>query len=342
MAKFDIVSGVRKKALRVVVYGPEGIGKSTFASKFPRPVFIDIEGGTNQLDVDRLPTPIDWNMLMEELEYVRSGNVRCSTLVVDTADAMEVLCTNHVCGVKKWDSLEALAYGKGWTIMSDEFRKAVDLLGAIVDKGINVVVLSHSIMRKFDRPDNLGSYDRFELKLYKKLSSMLKEWCDMLLFCDYQIDVVHNQEGTKSIARNGRRVIRTSHAPSWDAKNRFGLKEVLPLEWESISDVVPDLFVSNDVSTSGNDNMKVDTDESDGWPSYMSTLKELMEKDGISEHELRMAVAARGDAVYETDPVDYGEKYVRWLTTKVWPSFVKKIKANREIPFDVADKAEGE
>lgn len=342
MARYEVTRGVRKKALRVVIYGSEGIGKSTLASKFPDPVFIDVEGGTNQLDIQRLPDPIDWNMLVDEIRCVRNGDVKCSTLVVDTADAMEAMCIDHVCRSKQWDSIETLGYGKGWTFLAEEFKRAVDMLGAVVDIGVNVVVLCHSTMRKFDRPDDLGSYDRFELKLSKKISSMLKEWCDMLLFCDYQTDIVYNKDKTKAIARGGHRIIHTTHAPSWDAKNRFGLKDTVPMEWESISDVVPHLVLCGRISESGNEAHEAEP-VADGWDSdHMRDLKRLMDKDGVTEDELRQAVAARGDHLYETDPADYGERYVRWLTTKVWPSFVKKIEANREIPFDVADKAERE
>ncbi|MSS13449.1 AAA family ATPase, partial [Porcincola intestinalis] len=65
----EITRGVIHKATKVVIYGPEGIGKSTLASKFPDPVFIDTEGSTNMMDVARLPAPSSWTMLFEEIDY---------------------------------------------------------------------------------------------------------------------------------------------------------------------------------------------------------------------------------------------------------------------------------
>ena len=47
----EITRGKVQKAKKVVIYGPEGIGKSTFASRFPDPVFIDTEGSTNDLSL---------------------------------------------------------------------------------------------------------------------------------------------------------------------------------------------------------------------------------------------------------------------------------------------------
>ena len=38
---------------KVVIYGPEGVGKSTLAGRLPEPVFLDTEGGTHHLDVAR-------------------------------------------------------------------------------------------------------------------------------------------------------------------------------------------------------------------------------------------------------------------------------------------------
>ena len=60
----NITKGVVKKAQKCVIYGPEGIGKSTFAAQFPEPLFIDTEGSTNHMDVMRLPKPSSWTMLM--------------------------------------------------------------------------------------------------------------------------------------------------------------------------------------------------------------------------------------------------------------------------------------
>ena len=64
----EIIRGKIKKAKKVVIYGPEGIGKSTFAANFPDALFIDTEGSTNSMDVARLPRPTSWTMLLEEID----------------------------------------------------------------------------------------------------------------------------------------------------------------------------------------------------------------------------------------------------------------------------------
>ena len=121
MAKYLVTSGTIPAPVKVVLYGPEGIGKSTFASQFPDPVFIDTEGGTKRLNVARLPAPTSWQMLMDEVAEVARGNVPCGTLVIDTADWAEKLCMEGVCAKYKVNSIDAFNYGKGYTFAKEEF-----------------------------------------------------------------------------------------------------------------------------------------------------------------------------------------------------------------------------
>lgn len=70
----NISKGIVLRPQKVVVYGPEGIGKSTFASHFPDPLFLDIEDSTSQLDVKRIPDINSWAMLMGIIEEVTKEN----------------------------------------------------------------------------------------------------------------------------------------------------------------------------------------------------------------------------------------------------------------------------
>ena len=238
MAKYDLITGIQKKALRVVIYGVAGIGKTTLAAEFPNPVFIDIEDGSNQLPVARMPRPSSWEMLMDEVREVRDGNVPCSTIIIDTADAAEELCIDAICAEKGWDGLENPGFGRGYTYLAEKFGKLLDVLGEVVDQGINVVVVSHSLCRKFELPNEEGAFDRYELKLSKKVAPMLKEWSDMLLFLDYKTYVEETSKGTHK-ARGGKRIMRTTHHPCWDAKNRFGLPDEMPLSYDGLAPYVP-------------------------------------------------------------------------------------------------------
>ena len=135
---FEISAGVIHTAQKVVLYGPEGIGKSTFASQFPDPLFIDTEGSTKRLDVRRLPAPSSWEMLIDEVKYVKDNPGLCKTLVIDTADWAERMCSDSVCSRYKVKSIEDFGYGKGYTFLYEEFGKFLNLLEDVVGTGNHI------------------------------------------------------------------------------------------------------------------------------------------------------------------------------------------------------------
>ena len=235
--EFKISSGVQPSAVKVVLYGPEGIGKTTFASQFPDALFIDTEESTKMLNVRRFDKPKTWADVLGMVAAVVSNPTICKTLVIDTADWAERLCEQYVCARGKQNSIEGFGYGKGFTMVGEEFANLLDALTTVVNKGVNVVVTAHSIIRKFERPDEAGAYDRYELKLGNKAgnrcAAAVKEWCDLLLFANYK-EIVSEVSGKKK-AYGGQRVMYTTHHPCWDAKNRFDLKDELPFEYQQIA-----------------------------------------------------------------------------------------------------------
>lgn len=229
------------KPLKVVLYGPEGIGKSTFAAAFPKPIFIDTEDSTGTMAVDRLQKPSSWTMLMEQVRYIRDHGQALGyrTLVIDTLDWAERLCMDHLMTINKWGSIEDPGYGKGYTVLGEEWGRFLNLLTEVSNGGMTVVCTAHAMMRKFEQPDEMGAYDRWELKLQKKCSPLVKEWSDLLLFANYKTTVLTDSKTKKSKAYGGERVMYTSHHPAWDAKNRItGMPEELPLDYQAIAAVI--------------------------------------------------------------------------------------------------------
>ena len=238
----NITSGRITKAKKVVIYGVEGIGKSTLAAHFPDPLFIDTEGSTDSMDVRRFDPPSSWTMIKAQAEYVLHNPDICRTLVVDTADWAERMMLEQMCSEKHWSGLEDPGWGKGYTYAAEEFGRFLDTLTDINSKGINVVLTAHAQLRKIELPEEMGSYDHYEMKLSKKVAPMVREWATMVLFCNYKTMVV-NVDGQGSIkgknkAQGGRRVMYTTHTPFWDAKNRDNLPEELDLDYSGIAGVI--------------------------------------------------------------------------------------------------------
>ncbi|MDO4267431.1 MAG: ATP-binding protein [Eubacteriales bacterium] len=239
----NIIRGKIPCAKKIVVYGPEGIGKSTFASRFPEPLFIDTEGSTKELDVARTPAPTSWTMLKEQIAYVKGHPEICKTLIIDTIDWAEQLCVEDICTSHHKHGIEDFGYGNGYVYVKEEFGRFLHSLEEVIAKGINVVLTAHAQMRKFEQPDELGSYDRWELKLGKKTASqtspLVKEWADMILFANYKtVAVAVDDKGRKFKAQGGRRVMYTQHHPCWDAKNRYGLPDETDFDYNVIAAII--------------------------------------------------------------------------------------------------------
>ncbi|MBQ9346295.1 MAG: ATP-binding protein, partial [Oscillibacter sp.] len=158
------------------------------------------------------------------------------TLVLDTADWAEMLCARCVCARKRVEGIEDFGYGKGYVYLAEEFGRLLNLLSEIVDRGIGVVLTAHAKMRKFEQPDEMGAYDRWEMKLQPKTAAIVKEWTDVLLFANYKTYAVAvDDKGKKYKAQGGARVMYTSHHPCWDAKNRIGLPDEMPLDYAQLA-----------------------------------------------------------------------------------------------------------
>lgn len=238
----QIIRGIKPKPLKCVVYGPEGVGKSTFAAQAPNPLFIDTEGGTDRLDVARLPVPSSLSMLMEQLQWVKNNVGCCQTLVLDTADWAERLCIESVCQAYQKKGIEDFAYGKGYIYAYEAFGKILNMLDEILAQGVHIIVNAHAAMRKFELPDENGAYDRWELKLIASqkcsIANMLKEWADMIFFCNFETIVIKDDKTKKAKGTGGtRRVMYTSHHACWDAKNRFNLPDKLPFEYAQVANL---------------------------------------------------------------------------------------------------------
>lgn len=231
---FTVTSTRQTKALKVVVYGPEGIGKTTFANNFPQPIYIDTEGSTNFIDSQKLPDPTSWTMLLEELEYLKSTSGIARTIVIDTMDWAENLAKQHLMAKNNWDAIDASSYGTRYVALADEIGKLLNKLSELVELNYNVVLLAHSETKKHELPDELGAFDRYVLKLERRDASLVKEWADMILFANFKTTVITDSKTNSKKATGGQRVMYTTHKPTWDAKNRLGLADELPFDYEQI------------------------------------------------------------------------------------------------------------
>jgi GTPase SAR1 family protein len=287
--KLNITRGVIQRPQKVVIYGPEGIGKTSLASKFPDPLFIDTEGGSAHLDVARIECRQSWQELIETVKAVAEQDV-CKTLIIDTADWAEQLAVEHLCKKYNQPSIESFGYGKGYTYLSEEFSNLLSELENVIKSGKNVVITAHAKMRKQELPDGDAAFDRWELKLSRSVAPLVKEWADMVLFLNYKTDIQYTENNVAK-AKNGKRVMYTTHHSCWDAKNRQGLADMLDLDYKNIS------FIFEHHS-----------------------LRELMARDNVTEEQIR-ELLKKSDSYNPDLPL---ESYTSKLVPK-WEMILSKL-----------------
>ena len=353
----NITKGKIRSALKVVVYGQEGVGKSTFASKFPNPVFIDTEGSTKQLDVARFDAPTSWEMLMQQVDYIKRNNTGFQTLGIDTADWAEKLCIKKVCSKAQKDGIEDFGWGKGYVYVTEEFGRLLNSLDDVVAKGINVVITAHAKMNKIEQPDEMGAYDRWELKLTKQCSPMLKEWADMLLFANYKTIVVKIDEKKYKGQGGQQRIVYTTHSSAWDAKNRFDLPEVIPLDYSQIQHIIEhtvteheeipvappvpkqenkDDFLNELIEDFKKNDIPVNEVKTDDLPEYVpKALADLMKANGVSVEDIERIVASRGYFPPDTPMKNYPPDFVEGCLIGAWEQLYKYATDNGllDLPF---------
>lgn len=223
-----LTTGRLSRAQKVVIYAPEGFGKSTLASRFPAPLFLDLEDSTSQLDVTRLAHTEITDLKVVESALTEIACTRpCATLVVDTVDWLEILIANALVADArnpKIRGIEDFGYGKGYTLLKERMAQVLARLDAVIAAGITVVLLAHARVARIEPPEGAAPYDRFELKLSKQVAPLVKEWADMLLFGNW----CEPSNGEPASPEERKRQMHCTHTTAWDAKNRHNLAPTEP------------------------------------------------------------------------------------------------------------------
>ena len=324
----EIKEGVVSVPVKAVIYGAEGIGKSTLASQMPNAVFFDLEGGTNRLNCKRISQRFDsFDEFLKALADVAGMDFQ--TVVIDTVDALELLIVKSVCKKYGKDGIESFGYGKGYTYVGEEMKRFLEACDAVIAMGKNVTLLAHAKITKFEQPDEMGAYDRWSMKLTKMSAPLVKEWADLLLFCNYKTTVVSTSDNKKKVM-GGERVMYSTHHSCWDAKNRFSLKDELPLSYESISDLykaehkkpdmldTPSFGIASDPQDLPFDIGEVPAEDVESVE--LRGLRALMAQDNITEEQILKAFKGKYSAIenIEADVIQ------NQLLNK-WAAFIKYV-----------------
>ena len=235
-----IITGRRTAAPRILLYGTEGVGKSTLGSQMPSPVFIDLEDGLAGIDTSAFPTARNYREAVGQLESLVREDHGYKSVVIDSADWLERYIWDEICresGAKSIEKAEG-GYGRGYVLALSQWREVVGLLERLrLGKRMCVMVIAHSKVETFHDPE-AGDYDRFSPRLNKHASALLTEWADAVLFATRRMVVGADGRATVVKRPDGDRVLKTVGTPSVVAKNRYGMSPELPLSWQAVFDAI--------------------------------------------------------------------------------------------------------
>ena len=240
----QIKSGRTSSPPRIMVYGTEGIGKSTLAARAPQPVFVQTEDGLGEIDCHKFPLAGTFDDVIAALTELHAEEHDFQSIVVDSLDWLERLIWDAVCETYGAKSIEKVdgGYGKGYIYALSPWRQFLDRLSALhKDRCMAVILIAHAKIEKFEDPES-SPYDRYSPRLHKHAGALLTEWCDAVLFATRKLRTQTEDTGfgrKRTIAHavgkdGGERVLRTVGGPSCVAKNRYDLEPELPLEWNAL------------------------------------------------------------------------------------------------------------
>ena len=236
----ELRKGKQMRPQKILLYGVEGIGKSSFAGQFPNPLFIDTEDRLSHLDVNSyLAKNLD--DIYSVLQLLKKPDHGYKTLVLDTVDWTEKLISKFVIargmGEKIITSIEDFGYGKGYKFVAEEFQNLLDTIEKTANaNGMHVILIAHSKIKAFNDPINATSYERYNVDCMDTISSTIRAWADHVLFCNYDTIAEIDPITKKARGKGGwQRTIFTTRTAAYDAKNSWDLPDQIDMNYDLIA-----------------------------------------------------------------------------------------------------------
>lgn len=237
----DTVTTSSRTERRILVYGVDGVGKTSLGAAAPSPIFLDLENGmprelVGQIPRFPLPEQVVWQDILDAIDELASKEHPYKTFVIDPLDRLEPICWASVCERSKTKDIEEVGGGfqKGYLAALDEWRQLIAGLERL--RGMSIIMLAHSVTAQFKNPEG-ADYLRYQVGLHPKAAGLFREWSDAVLFARYESTVKSDKRKVQGVS-TGRRIMETQWNAAWDAKNRYSLPEFLPLDWSALDEAI--------------------------------------------------------------------------------------------------------
>jgi hypothetical protein len=290
----DILStisrGRRPQRIFALIYGTDGVGKSSWASNAPKPIFVGAEKGTEQLDVARFPQTETIAELLDQLRALQTEKHEFQTVVLDSLDWIEPLIWKSVCDEAKVEHIEQAfgGYGKGYVRALDLWRTLLKEL-SILNHKMHVLLIGHCMIKSFVDPDLASAYDRYQLKINDKAAALVREAADAVLFARFETEVIRDGGNGRSKARvrgEGVRIMYTESRPAFDAKNRFNLPFAMPLDWKAFGAAVRAFYGLKENGNSKSANTEPAAAVTTSESKALTEVRQLLKASRITDAEM--------------------------------------------------------
>jgi hypothetical protein len=234
----QVIKGGEQKILqpRMLVYGAAGVGKSTWASKLPKPIFLDFDRGIDDVNVDRIRPPATWADALTLIRAISLDSRGYQSLVIDTVDPLEDLAVQHVLNLGHKHSLADFEKGAGYIAVGMEWKLLLAELDIARQNGLLVCLLGHAQVKEAQDP-TLGTFDQFTSQLGKKAWALTQRWCDLVGFAAFDVSLYEKKRGEEArVILTGKRYLFTVRGSGYEAKNRFGIQPKLELSWSAVQE----------------------------------------------------------------------------------------------------------
>jgi hypothetical protein len=223
----------------IVLHGAPGIGKTTTATNFPKPVFIQTEDGCpSGIAIESFGLCESYGSVLDALAWLGKEAHDYQTLVVDSLDALEPMAQAALCADRGYASIETPGFGKGYVELDKYW---LDLLRACNwlrrNRGMAIVLIAHSEIIMINDP-RTTAYSAYALRLHRRARGLVEDSADLIGFLATDVVIKSEQSGfnrTRARADGGStRWLHVEPRPAFTAKNRFGMSDriMIPLRFD--------------------------------------------------------------------------------------------------------------
>ncbi len=219
-----ITNSTTNRAPKGIVYGPPGVGKTTFGACG---LIVNAENGIPQkLIADHTEYFSDWPQMKQCLDWLGCMDHNYGVVTIDTIDWMLRRLEEYVSGVdgtsqKMTSTLNKSqgGYGNGKLVLRNHvYQYLLPLLDKLVNNGVAVLLLAHTTRRELTTQDG-ATYEKSMPKIHADLSDVFIEWSDFV---------------GAACMMSGERALILRETGQLVAKNRYGITDPIPLSWDAL------------------------------------------------------------------------------------------------------------